>query len=256
VISFQLLEVIMIVVQELVKAYAKGSKRAVDSLSLRIPNGKIYGFLGPNGAGKTTTIKMVTGILGSDSGSVEIDGISMAKEPIRAKTRFGYVSDNPETFSRLKASEYLNFLGDVYGVPTELRVERVNRYSSLFKIRDVLDAKVSSFSHGMKQKLGLVGSLIHDPDNWILDEPMVGLDPEAAFDLKTLMRERADSGKCVFFSTHIMEVAEKICDEICILRSGALVYEGTIAGLRARRGSEESLEELFLELAREEGKNE
>jgi ABC-2 type transport system ATP-binding protein len=232
----------------LTKSYAKGTVKAVDDVTLRVEAGEIFGFLGPNGAGKTTTIKMLTGILAPDSGSVSVDSVNIAERPTEAKRGFGYVSDNPELFGRLKAKEYLNFMGDVYGVPTKERKERVERYSELFEIHDALNASISSFSRGMKQKLLVVGSLIHDPSNWILDEPMVGLDPKAAFDLKEEMRERAKAGKTVFFSTHVMEVAEKVCDRLAIIAKGKIVFAGTLDELRASRGSGDSLESLFLEL--------
>ncbi len=238
----------MLELRSLTKRYAKGKKAAVEDLSLSVKDGIITGFLGPNGAGKTTTLKLVTGILKPDEGTVEIDGIAMREQPIDAKRRFGFVPDNPETFAKLKASEYLNFMGDVYGVPSADRAERVDRYASLFKIRDVLGNRIGSFSHGMKQKLAIVGSLIHDPMNWILDEPMVGLDPESAFDLKELMRSRAKEGKAVFFSTHVMEVAEKLCDVIAIIKEGRIIFTGSVAELKEQGGKDRSLEALFLEL--------
>ena len=238
----------MITMDSVTKTYAKSAVKAVDNLSLTVDNGQIFGFLGPNGAGKTTTIKMLTGVLRPDTGRVSIDAYDVGKNPLEAKRRIGYVSDNPEIFAKLKASEYLNFVADVYGVGTADRRDRIDRYASLFGIKDVLASSIGSFSHGMKQKLVVTASLLHDPDNWILDEPMVGLDPKSAFALKELMRERAQAGKLVFFSTHVMEVAEHLCDRLAIINKGAIIFTGTLAELKAREGADGSLEKLFLEL--------
>jgi ABC-2 type transport system ATP-binding protein len=242
----------MIRLENLSKTYAKSGSKAVDGLSLEIRDGEIFGFLGPNGAGKTTTITMLTGALEPDSGRVEIGGVDMAERPLEAKSLFGLVGDNPELFNKLRAREYLNFVADVYRVPDDLRRERIGSLAGRFKIADVLASSIGSFSRGMKQKLCVAASLLHDPSAWILDEPMVGLDPQAAFDLKELMRERAASGRLVFFSTHVMEVAEKICDRVAIINKGRVLFVGSLAELRARDGSGsavgESLESLFLEL--------
>ena len=230
------------------KAYGKSNIKAVDNISVNVKNGEIFGFLGPNGAGKTTAIKMITGVLHPDSGSIVIDGINIAEDAIEAKKRIGYVTDNPELFSQLKAAEYLNFVGDVYGVATQVRQERVERYTSMFGIQNVLNGSIGSFSHGMKQKLLVTASLLSDPAVWILDEPMVGLDPQSAFQVKGLMRERANAGKTVFFSTHVMEVAEKLCDRLAIINGGKIMFEGSLQNLREKRGENSSLEKLFLEL--------
>ncbi len=259
----------MIELSGLSKTYARGSKKAVDDLSLRIADGEIFGFLGPNGAGKTTTIKMMTGALLPDSGRVSIDGIDLASDQLAAKIRFGYVGDNPELFNRLRAREYLNFLADIYHVPDGLRAQRIGEYAVRFGIADVLSSSIGGFSRGMKQKLCIMASLLHDPGNWILDEPLVGLDPQAAFDLKETMRDRARAGGCVFFSTHVMEVAERLCDRIAIIDRGRIVFTGTIEELRSLRESsagtgahrdqdglgkqdslrgDDSLESLFLDL--------
>jgi ABC-2 type transport system ATP-binding protein len=238
----------MVVLRNISKTYAKSGVKAVDNLSLDIANGEIFGFLGPNGAGKTTTIKIITGILKPDIGDVGIDGIDLASDPLAAKRNFCYVPDTPELFTRLKASEYLNFIGDVFEVPSDVRRERITRFAALFKIDSVLNGRISSFSHGMKQKLVLLASLLPDPKNWILDEPLVGLDPEAAYLLKEEMRARVASGKTVFFSTHVMEVAEKLCDRIGIIKDGRMVFAGKVDELKTLRGSDESLESLFLEL--------
>lgn len=239
----------MFEIKNVSKAYNKDGVKAVDSLTLTVNNGEIFGFLGPNGAGKTTTIKMLTGIIQADEGSLELDGISIKERPVAAKAQFAFVPDNPETVSRLKAIEYLNFIGDVYKIPADLRKERIEAYCTKFGLKEVLNNKISSFSHGMKQKLFLIASLITDPQNWILDEPMVGLDPEAAFIVKEIMRERASAGKSVFFSTHVMEVAEKLCDRIGIIKKGQLIFQGTMSELKEEHGKDgQSLEDIFLEL--------
>lgn len=232
------------------KSYAKSKIKAVDSVTLSINDGEIFGFLGPNGAGKTTTIKLLTGILKADEGVICVNGIDINKNPIEAKKTISFVPDSPETFSKLKASEYINFIADVYKIPTEIRQERISEYATMFGILDVLNARISSFSHGMKQKLFLIASLVTDPHNWILDEPMVGLDPDAAFKLKELMRKRAEEGKTIFFSTHVMEVAEKLCDRIGIIKKGKIVFVGTKEELKQKySGAEDkSLENIFLEL--------
>lgn len=239
----------MFEIRNVSKAYNKNGDKAVDSLNLTVNNGEIFGFLGPNGAGKTTSIRMITGILPSDEGEILLDGISLKERPIAAKRTFAFVPDNPETFSRLKAIEYLNFIGDVYKVPADLRKERISQFCEKFGLKEVLNNKIASFSHGMKQKLFLIASLITDPQNWILDEPMVGLDPEAAFIVKEIMKERAAAGKTVFFSTHVMEVAEKLCDRIGIIKKGKLLFTGTMNELKEQYGKEgQSLENIFLSL--------
>lgn len=239
----------MFEIKNVSKTYTKGGAKAVDSLSLTVNNGEIFGFLGPNGAGKTTSIRMLTGILQPNEGELLLDGISILQRPVAAKRQFAFVPDNPETVSRLKAIEYLNFIGDVYKVPVDVRKQRIETYCTRFGLKEVLNNKISSFSHGMKQKLFLIASLITDPQNWILDEPMVGLDPEAAFIVKEIMRERAAAGKSVFFSTHVMEVAEKLCDRIGIIKEGKLIFVGTMSELKEQFGKEgQSLEDIFLEL--------
>ncbi len=239
----------MFTINNVSKVYSKNGGKAVDSLNLTVNNGEIFGFLGPNGAGKTTSIRMLTGILQPTEGDLLLDGVSILERPIAAKRNFAFVPDNPETFSRLKAIEYLNFIGDVYKIPSELRTERIKNYCEKFGLTEVLKNKISSFSHGMKQKLFLIASLITDPQNWILDEPMVGLDPEAAFIIKEIMKERATQGKTVFFSTHVMEVAEKLCDRIGIIKKGKLVFVGTMEELKTQHGKDgQSLEDIFLSL--------
>ncbi|AGT44052.1 ABC transporter ATP-binding protein [Treponema pedis] len=238
----------MLEIRNVSKSYGNSKTKAVDNISVTAKAGEIFGFLGPNGAGKTTTIKMITGVLNANAGSIIVDGINIAENSIEAKKRIGYVTDNPELFSQLKAAEFLNFIGDVYGVSSEIRRERVERYTELFGIKNVLNGSIGSFSHGMKQKLLVTASLIPDPAVWVLDEPMVGLDPKSAFQLKEIMRERANSGKVVFFSTHVMEVAEKLCDRLAIINAGKIVFEGSLNELREKRGENGSLEKLFLEL--------
>jgi len=222
----------MIEIRHVSKSYGRSAVKAVNDISVTAARGEIFGFLGPNGAGKTTSIKMITGVLRPDSGTIIVDGVNAAEEPLEAKRRIGYVTDNPELFSQLKAAEYLNFIGDVYGIDTQTRRERVERYTALFGIQDVLNGSIGSFSHGMKQKLLIAASLIHQPELWILDEPIVGLDPQSAFHLKTLMRSYADSGKTVFFSTHIMEIAEKVCDKLAIINKGQMLFCGSLPELQ------------------------
>ena len=238
----------MIEIKNVSKAYGNSKAKAVDDISVTVNNGEIFGFLGPNGAGKTTTIKMITGVLYPSAGSIRVEGIDIAKDPIGAKLKIGYVTDNPEIFSQLKAAEYLNFVGDVYEVPTAERQERVERYAELFGIKNALNGSIGSFSHGMKQKLLVTASLLSDPAVWILDEPMVGLDPKSAFQLKEIMHERARAGKVVFFSTHVMEVAEKLCNRLAIINAGKIMFQGSLQSLREQRGEDASLERLFLEL--------
>ncbi len=245
----------MFEIKNVSKSYSKDGGKAVDSLNLEVKNGEIFGFLGPNGAGKTTSIRMLTGILQPTEGDLLLDGVSIIERPIAAKRNFAFVPDNPETFSRLKAIEYLNFIGDIYKVPADVRKERIEYYCGKFGLKEVLKNRISSFSHGMKQKLFLIASLITDPQNWILDEPMVGLDPEAAFIIKEMMKERAAAGKTVFFSTHVMEVAEKLCDRIGIIKKGQLIFVGTMDELKAQHGKEgQSLEDIFLSLIGSEAK--
>lgn len=241
----------MIEINSVSKTYAKGNVKAVDNITVEIKNGEIFGFLGPNGAGKTTTLKMITGILKPDGGNIKINGIDITKDPVEAKRKIGFVPDNPEIFNRLTGMEYLNFVADMYDVEDKERIEKITELAEEFKIKDALPSSINSYSHGMRQKLVLIGALLHEPEVWVLDEPMVGLDPEAAFELKNRMRKHADKGNSVFFSTHIMEVAEKLCDRVGIIKNGRIVFVGTIDDLRNTRKEEESLENLFLELIKE-----
>ena len=219
---------------------------------IEIKDGEIFGFLGPNGAGKTTTIKMITGILEIDKGDILIDGKSIKKEPIEAKKQIGLVPDNPDVFLKLKGIEYLNFMADIYEVSTQDRVKRIKELSEKFEINNVLNNKIESYSHGMRQKLIIIGVLLHNPKNWILDEPMTGLDPKSSFELKNMMREHANQKNTVFFSTHILDVAERLCDRIGIIDKGKLLFVGTYEDLKKELKENKSLEELFMEIVENE----
>ena len=241
----------MIEIHDVTKVYGKG-KPAVSQMNLTIKNGEIFGFLGPNGAGKTTTLKMMTGISPISEGTITIDGFDITKQSLKAKQQFGFVPDNPDVLLRLKGIEYLNFIASVYNVDRTVVAERISSLAKRFEIQDALNDKISSYSHGMRQKLMIIGVLLHQPANWILDEPLTGLDPKSAFTLKEMMREHADAGNTVLFSTHVLDVAEKVCDRIGILSHGKLVFVGTIEDLRKQTAKDESLEELFLELTSHE----
>ncbi len=236
----------MIKIENVSKSYEKF--KAVDDISLEVKSGEIFGFLGPNGAGKTTTIKMIVGLLEQDEGNISIQGIDVRKNPVESKRLFSYVPDNPEVYEYLTGLHYLNFLADIHKIGKEERKERIKKYADMFEFYDNLPQYISSYSHGMKQKIALIGALISEPDVFILDEPMVGLDPKSSFRLKELMRERCKMGKSVFFSTHVMEVAEKVCDRIAIINKGKIIALGTLEEIHQRSKLEGSLEELFLEL--------
>ena len=237
----------MINILNVTKSY-NGAYKAVNNMNLEIRNGEIFGLLGPNGAGKTTTIKMLTGIIAPTVGSVEINGINIVKEPVKAKEQFGYVPDNPDMFLRLTGLEYLNFMGDIYNVPIDEKKRNINELAERFSMESALGDKIQSYSHGMRQKIVVMGVLIHKPKVWILDEPMTGLDPKSAFILKEMMREHADAGNIVLFSTHVLEVAEKICDRVGIINKGNLIFKGTMEEMREEFKADESLEEMFLEM--------
>ncbi|EEK78123.1 ABC transporter ATP-binding protein [Bacillus cereus R309803] len=237
----------MIEITNVSKSY-NGSTYAVKDLSLSVPSGEIFGFLGPNGAGKSTTIKMITGIHGVDKGTITINGKDIMKEPMEAKKTFGYVPDSPDMFLRLKGIEYLNFMADMYEVPKEARQERIESLAKKFDLYNALSDQIQSYSHGMRQKIVIIGVLVHEPDVWILDEPLTGLDPKSAYILKEMMREHADKGKIVFFSTHVLEVAEKICDRVAIINKGNLQFKGNLDEMRDHFKSNESLEKMFLEM--------
>ena len=235
----------MLKISNLSKSYAKGTKKAVDSLNLEIKNGEIFGFIGPNGAGKTTTIKMITGILIPDEGEIEINGHSLKSDPIAAKMSMGYVPDNHDIYEMLTGREYLSFMADMYDVPMLKRQERMEQFLKQFELDKAWDSQIKSYSHGMKQKLVITGALLHDPALWILDEPLVGLDPRSAMLLKEQMRAHCAAGNTVFFSTHVLEVAERLCDRIGIVDKGKLIAVGTLDELRSSSG--ETLESIFLE---------
>ena len=238
----------MLKLQNISKSYSKGAIKAVDDINLDIKSGEIFGFLGPNGAGKTTTIKMIVGLLKPDSGKIFIDGIDAWKDPIEAKKQISYVPDSPEIYDKLKGIEYLNFIADMYEIPKDIRQERIEKYLEIFNLKSAIGDIIGSYSHGMKQKLVLISALIHEPKIFILDEPMVGLDPKSSFQLKEIMRKRCSEGKTVFFSTHILEVAEKLCDRIAIINKGKIIALGTMDELRSHAEERKSLENIFLEL--------
>ena len=241
----------MIKIENVTKEYKK-NKKVIDNLNLEIRDGEIFGFLGPNGAGKTTTIKMMAGILEINKGDIFIDNKSITKQPIEAKKRIGLVSDNPDVFLKLKGIEYLNFIADVYEVSTEDRQKEIKELAQKFEIFNVLDNKIESYSHGMRQKLIIISTLLHKPQNWILDEPMTGLDPKSSFELKNIMKEYAKNGNTVFFSTHILDVAERLCDRIGIIDKGKLLFVGTYEDLKNELKEKKSLEELFMELIKDD----
>ena len=237
----------MIELKNISKEYKKG-KKVIDNLNMIVNDGEIFGFLGPNGAGKTTTIKMMAGILDIDNGDIIIDGKSIKTNPIEAKMSMGLVPDRPDAFLKLKGIEYLNFMADVYEVSSDDRKNRINELSEKFEISNVLNNKIESYSHGMRQKIVIIGALLHNPKNWILDEPMTGLDPKSSFELKRLMREHVNKGNMVFFSTHILDVAERLCDKIGIIDKGKLVFVGTYEEMKKELKENKSLEELFMEI--------
>lgn len=237
----------MIVIKNVSKSYDKKNK-IIKNLSLEIKDGEIFGFLGPNGAGKSTTIKMITGILDIEDGEIIINNHSIKKEPEEAKKCFGYVPDSPDMFLKLKGIEYLMFMADVYDVPQNKRKKKIEELTKKFEIYNQLNNQIQSYSHGMRQKIVICGALLSEPKNWILDEPMTGLDPKSSFDLKEMMREHAKSGKTVFFSTHILEVAEKLCDRVGIINKGKLVFVGTFEEMKQKFKENASLEDLFLEI--------
>lgn len=241
----------MIEIKNVTKYYSKKTK-VIEKMNLTIKDGEIFGFLGPNGAGKTTTINMISGILEINEGDIIIDGKSIITEPIEAKKKIGLVSDNPNSFIKLKGIEYLDFIADVYDVNTIDRNRIIEEEAKKFEIYEYLNNKIESYSHGMRQKIMILGSLIHTPQNWLLDEPMVGLDPKASFELKKKMRKYANKNKCVFFSTHILDVAEKMCDRIGIIDKGKLIFIGSYEEMKKELKENRSLEELFMEIIKYE----
>ena len=232
----------MLQIKQLTKHY--GTKTAVDGLTLTIQPGEIYGFLGPNGAGKTTTLKCCCGILQPDSGEVLVDGVSMQKEPLQAKQKLAYLPDDPKLYEYMTGIQYLDFIADVYGIGDAARAERTRIYSERFDLNDALSQPIGAYSHGMKQKLAIISALLHAPKLILMDEPFVGLDPLASHQLKQTMRAFCDAGGAIFFSTHVLEVAEKLCDRVAIIKNGTLVRSGPIEKVRG----DASLETVFLEL--------
>ena len=232
----------MLKIEHLTKTY--GEKKAVDDLSLHILPGEIYGFIGHTGAGKTPTLRSVAGILQFDSGEIAIDGIALKNDPLACKRRLAYIPDNPDLYEYMTGIQYLNFIADIFAVPADLRRERIAKYAGLFELTADLAQPVSAYSHGMKQKLAIISAWLHAPRLILMDEPFVGLDPKAAYILKGMMRELCDDGGAIFFSTHVLEVAEKLCDKIAIIKAGRLIRSGTMEDVRG----DDSLEEVFLEL--------
>ena len=232
----------MLYIQHLTKRY--GEKKAVDDLSLHIAPGEIYGFIGHNGAGKTTTLKAVVGILPFEEGEITINGTSIKADPLTCKRQLAYIPDNPDLYDYMTGSKCLNFIADIFGVGAEERQERIRKYADLFELTDDLAQPIAAYSHGMKQKLAIISAWLHQPRLIIMDEPFVGLDPKAAHTLKGMMREVCDQGGAIFFSTHVLEVAEKLCDKVAIIKGGRLIRAGTMEEVKG----DDSLEEVFLEL--------
>ena len=232
----------MVEIKGLCKSY--DNKRVVDNLDLTINDGEIYGFIGHNGAGKTTTIKCLIGILSFEKGEILIDGLSIRDKPIECKRKIAYIPDNPDLYNYMSGIDYLNFIGDVFNVANEERVKRIDKYAGIFELTDSLANPISSYSHGMRQKLAIIAAWLHEPDLIVMDVPFVGLDPKASHDLKMMMREFCDNGGSIFFSTHVLEVAEKLCDKVAIIKQGQLIKSGTMEEVKG----DSSLESVFLEL--------
>lgn len=236
----------MLRIENLTKKF--GDKKAVDSLSLHIEPGEIYGFIGHNGAGKTTTIKSIVGILKFDEGEIHVDGMSVKESPIECKKKIAYIPDNPDLYEFMTGISYLNFIADIYNVSSQDRTERIKKYGDLLELTDDLAQPISAYSHGMKQKLAIISAWIHNPKLIIMDEPFVGLDPKSSHILKEMMRDVCDKGGAIFFSTHVLEVAEKLCDKIAIIKNGQLIKSGTMEEVKG----DESLEAVFLEMEAEQ----
>lgn len=232
----------MIEIKNLTKSY--NGVKVVDNISLKVNDGEIFAFIGHNGAGKTTTIKSIVGINNFDSGEIFINGKSIVKDAVNAKKEIAYVPDNPDLYENMKAIDFINFICDMYETPSDIRMENITKYAKMFEIEDKLNNEISTYSHGMKQKIALIAALSHDPKVLIMDEPFVGLDPKAVFDMKSIMKEMCKEGKCIFFSTHILDVAEKLCDRVAIIKKGKIVKVGKMKEIMG----DESLEEVFLEL--------
>ncbi len=235
----------MLKIEHLTKTY--GDVKAVDDLSLHIHPGEIYGFIGHNGAGKTTTLKSVAGILRFDQGRIEIGGISVTDSPVESKRDLAYIPDNPDLYDFMSGIKYLNFIADVFRIPADVRQERIRKFADIFELTGDLGQPIAAYSHGMKQKLAVISAWIHDPKLIVMDEPFVGLDPKASHLLKEMMRDHCDAGGAIFFSTHVLEVAEKLCDKVAIIKQGRLIKAGTMEEVKG----DDSLEEVFLELEAE-----
>ena len=235
----------MLNIEHLTKTY--GETRAVDDLSLRIRPGEIFGFIGHNGAGKSTTLKCAVGILKFDAGEITIDSDSIKAAPVRCKQKLAYIPDNPDLYDFMSGSKYLNFIADIFAIPADVRLERIHKYAAAFEMMSALSQPISAYSHGMKQKLAVISAWLHDPKLIVMDEPFVGLDPKASHLLKEMMREHCDKGGAIFFSTHVLEVAEKLCDKVAIIKQGRLIKVGTMEEVKG----DDSLEEVFLELEAE-----
>ena len=232
----------MLNIQHLTKVY--GEKKAVDDLSLHIAPGEIYGFIGHNGAGKTTTLKSVAGILPFDAGEITVGGLSMKSDPLICKRQMAYIPDNPDLYDFMTGIQFLNFIADIFAVPADVRQARIREYAGRFELTGDLAQPIAAYSHGMKQKLAIISAWLHQPKLILMDEPFVGLDPKAAHLLKGMMRELCDEGGAIFFSTHVLEVAEKLCDKVAIIKGGKLIRSGTMEEVKG----DDSLEEVFLEL--------
>ena len=237
----------MIKIENVTKEY-QANVKAVDNISLEIKSGEIFGFLGPNGAGKTTTLKMITGISSITEGNITIDGFDIYKDSYEAKSRIGFVPDNPDMLIRLKGIEYLHFIAKMYNIDPKVEQEKIKELAIKFNIQDALNEKIQTYSHGMRQKIVLISTLLHEPTNLILDEPLTGLDPKASFELKETMKEYASKGNTVLFSTHVLEVAEKLCDRVGIISKGKLLFVGTLNELKKFKKEDKSLEDFFLEM--------
>ena len=235
----------MLEIKNLSKKYGNSPVKAVDNLSLKLKKGEVFGFLGPNGAGKSTTIKSIVGILPFEDGDVLINGVSIKKEPLKAKMNIGYVPDNHAVFERLTGREYVNHMANLYNVSVEDMQARCNKYLKIFKLENAFDQQIKSYSHGMKQKISVIAALVHNPKLWVLDEPLTGLDPQSAYQLKLAMKKHAEEGNTVFFSSHILDVVENLCDRCCIIKKGVLqgVYDH-----KEMKNKNESLEELFMQV--------
>ena len=232
----------MLRIEHMTKAY--GEKKAVDDLKLHIASGEIYGFIGHNGAGKTTTLKSVAGIQQFDTGEIYIDGTSVKADPLACKRKFAYIPDNPDLYDYMTGIKYLNFIADIFGVGANDRQERIKKYADAFELTADLAQPIAAYSHGMKQKLAIISAWLHEPKLILMDEPFVGLDPKASHLLKEMMRQVCNQGGAIFFSTHVLEVAEKLCDKVAIIKSGRLIRSGTMEEVKG----DESLEDVFLEL--------